>query len=86
MSLGKAASGFSDEVFPDGTVVKKGTKVVYAIFSTGRMESVWGRDCREYKPERWLRDVGFMSESAYKFSTAAMWRSPRTTRWCGRWR
>ncbi|KAL0927223.1 hypothetical protein M5K25_001385 [Dendrobium thyrsiflorum] len=57
-----------DEVFPDGTVLKKGTKLIYAIYSMGRMESIWGKDCREYKPERWLKDGRFISESAYKFS------------------
>ncbi|CAK9162757.1 unnamed protein product [Ilex paraguariensis] len=57
-----------DDVFPDGTVLKKGTKVVYAIYTMGRMEEIWGKDCREYKPERWLRDGRFMSESAYKFT------------------
>ncbi|RRT72726.1 hypothetical protein B296_00034220, partial [Ensete ventricosum] len=57
-----------DDVFPDGTVLKKGTKVIYAIFSMGRMESIWGKDCRDYKPERWLKDGRFMSESAYKFT------------------
>ncbi|KAK8934879.1 Cytochrome P450 86B1 [Platanthera zijinensis] len=57
-----------DEIFPDGTVLKKGTKLLYAIYSMGRMESIWGKDCREYKPERWLRDDRFMSESAYKFA------------------
>uniref|UniRef100_A0A0D9XKV2 Cytochrome P450 n=1 Tax=Leersia perrieri TaxID=77586 RepID=A0A0D9XKV2_9ORYZ len=57
-----------DEVFPDGTVLKKGTKVIYAMYSMGRMESIWGEDCRDYKPERWLRDGRFMSESAYKFT------------------
>ncbi|CAI9097016.1 OLC1v1033302C1 [Oldenlandia corymbosa var. corymbosa] len=57
-----------DDVFPDGTVLKKGTKVIYAIYTMGRMEGIWGKDCREYKPERWLRDGRFMSESAYKFT------------------
>ncbi|XP_027099953.1 cytochrome P450 86B1-like [Coffea arabica] len=57
-----------DDVFPDGTVLKKGTKVVYAIYTMGRMEGVWGKDCRDYKPERWVRDGRFMSESAYKFT------------------
>ncbi|CAN6304791.1 unnamed protein product [Urochloa humidicola] len=57
-----------DEVFPDGTVLRKGTKVIYAMYAMGRMESIWGEDCREYKPERWLRDGRFMSESAYKFT------------------
>ncbi|KAL4389627.1 hypothetical protein HN51_010543 [Arachis hypogaea] len=58
-----------DDTFPDGTVLKKGTKVIYAIYSMGRMEAIWGKDCREFKPERWLRDnARFMSESAYKFT------------------
>ncbi|KAL9241349.1 hypothetical protein vseg_015471 [Gypsophila vaccaria] len=57
-----------EDVFPDGTVLKKGTKVIYAIYAMGRMEAIWGRDCRKYKPERWLRDGRFMSESAYKFT------------------
>ncbi|XP_022743168.1 cytochrome P450 86B1-like [Durio zibethinus] len=57
-----------DDVFPDGTVLKKGTKVIYAIYAMGRMETIWGKDCREYKPERWLRDGRYISESAYKFS------------------
>ncbi|KAL6192326.1 hypothetical protein ACLB2K_033417 [Fragaria x ananassa] len=59
-----------DDVFPDGTILKKGTKVIYAIYSMGRMESIWGKDCREYKPERWLnpKDGRFLSESAYKFT------------------
>ncbi|CAM8979128.1 unnamed protein product [Rhodiola kirilowii] len=57
-----------DDVFPDGTVLKKGTKVVYAMYVMGRMESIWGKDCREYRPERWLRDGRYTSESAYKFT------------------
>ncbi|KAI9170032.1 hypothetical protein LWI28_021393 [Acer negundo] len=57
-----------DDIFPDGTVVKKGTKVIYAIYAMGRMEAIWGKDCREFKPERWLRDGRFISESAYKFT------------------
>ncbi|KAH0695958.1 hypothetical protein KY289_013440 [Solanum tuberosum] len=57
-----------DDVFPDGTVLKKGTKVVYAIYTMGRMEGIWGKDCREYRPERWLRDGRYMSEPAYRFT------------------
>ncbi|XP_050373189.1 cytochrome P450 86B1 isoform X2 [Argentina anserina] len=59
-----------DDVFPDGTVLKKGTKVIYAMYSMGRMESIWGKDCRDFKPERWLnpKDGRFLGESAYKFT------------------
>ncbi|KAJ8759290.1 hypothetical protein K2173_006810 [Erythroxylum novogranatense] len=57
-----------DDIFPDGTELKKGTKVIYAMYAMGRMEAIWGKDCREFKPERWLRESRFMSESAYKFT------------------
>ncbi|XP_015891409.3 cytochrome P450 94A2 [Ziziphus jujuba] len=43
-----------DDVLPDGTVVKKGDKVVYHPYAMGRMENVWGKDWAEYRPERWL--------------------------------
>ncbi|KAG6575715.1 Cytochrome P450 86B1, partial [Cucurbita argyrosperma subsp. sororia] len=57
-----------DDVFPDGTILKKGTKIIYAIYAMGRMEAIWGKDCREFKPERWMKDGRFMSESAYRFT------------------
>ncbi|XP_038899430.1 cytochrome P450 86B1-like [Benincasa hispida] len=57
-----------DDVFPDGTILKKGTKIIYAIYAMGRMEAIWGKDCCEFKPERWMRDGRFMSESAYRFT------------------
>ncbi|KAK2386783.1 cytochrome P450 86A8 [Trifolium repens] len=43
-----------DDVLPDGTVVPAGSTVTYSIYSVGRMKSVWGEDCMEFKPERWL--------------------------------
>uniref|UniRef100_A0A7N0UAA9 Cytochrome P450 n=1 Tax=Kalanchoe fedtschenkoi TaxID=63787 RepID=A0A7N0UAA9_KALFE len=45
-----------DDIFPDGTVVKKGSRILYCIFSMARMESIWGEDCAEFKPERWIKD------------------------------
>lgn len=57
-----------DDIFPDGTELKRGTKVIYAIYAMGRMEAIWGKDCREFRPERWLRDGRYASESAYKFT------------------
>lgn len=43
-----------DDVLPDGTVVPAGSTVTYSIYSVGRMKSVWGEDCMEFKPDRWL--------------------------------
>ena len=58
-----------DVFLSDGTYVKKGSKLLYFIYATNRMESVWGKDCREFKPERWIdRDAGICrKESDYKY-------------------
>ncbi|CAI9087399.1 OLC1v1021456C1 [Oldenlandia corymbosa var. corymbosa] len=60
----------SDDVLPDGTRVPAGSTVTYSIYSMGRMKSIWGDDCMEFKPERWLSPGGDRFEQpkdAYKF-------------------
>uniref|UniRef100_A0A0D6QRG8 Cytochrome P450 n=1 Tax=Araucaria cunninghamii TaxID=56994 RepID=A0A0D6QRG8_ARACU len=57
-----------DDVLPDGSVVKKGWIVDYSIYAMGRMESIWGGDCKEFKPERWFRNGEFVGENPYKFA------------------
>ncbi|KAJ4896878.1 Cytochrome P450 94B3 [Raphanus sativus] len=44
----------NDDVLPDGTRVKKGDKVTYFPYGMGRMENLWGKDCEEFKPNRWF--------------------------------
>ncbi|XP_010244250.1 PREDICTED: cytochrome P450 94C1 [Nelumbo nucifera] len=56
-----------DDVLPDGTVVKRGTRVTYHPYAMGRMEEVWGPDCLEFKPERWLKKGIFWPESPFKY-------------------
>ncbi|RWR97008.1 cytochrome P450 86B1 [Cinnamomum micranthum f. kanehirae] len=56
-----------DDVFPDGTPVKKGDRVFFSIFSMARSEAIWGKDCLEFKPERWIRDGRFASKSQFKY-------------------
>ncbi|KAL2897781.1 Cytochrome P450 94A2 [Bienertia sinuspersici] len=48
----------ANDVLPDGTKVKKGMWVGYLPYVMGRMESIWGRDWAEYRPERWLENTG----------------------------
>lgn len=48
----KAAT--EDNILPDGTFVKKGTRVSYHIYAMGRVENLWGKDWAEFRPERWL--------------------------------
>lgn len=58
----------SDDVLPDGTHVKKGTRVSYHPYAMGRMETIWGPDCLEFKPERWLNSDGvFIPENPFKY-------------------
>jgi fatty acid omega-hydroxylase len=59
----------SDDVLPDGTLVPAGSSVTYSIYSAGRMKSVWGEDCLEFRPERWLSQDGrkFEPQDAFRF-------------------
>ncbi|KAH9567617.1 hypothetical protein CY35_03G035300 [Sphagnum magellanicum] len=57
-----------DDVLPDGTRIPKRTGVMYHPYAMGRMEKLWGADCLEFKPERWLKDGVFVPESPYKFA------------------
>lgn len=56
-----------DDVLPDGTFVPSGTRVTYHQYAMGRMERVWGSDCLEFKPERWLKNGLFTPECPFKY-------------------
>ncbi|KAK8717212.1 hypothetical protein V6N13_044488 [Hibiscus sabdariffa] len=43
-------------------------KVLFNLYSMGRMKSVWGEDCLEFRPERWINERGGIKhEPSYKF-------------------
>ncbi|KAL5818515.1 hypothetical protein ACOSQ4_022357 [Xanthoceras sorbifolium] len=43
-------------------------KILFSMYALGRMKSVWGEDCLEFKPERWiLKKGGIRRNSSYKF-------------------
>lgn len=44
----------ADDVLPNGVKVAKGTPIIFCIYAMGRIEGIWGDDCREFRPERWL--------------------------------
>ncbi|KAL8208686.1 hypothetical protein R6Q57_008098 [Mikania cordata] len=63
-----------NDVMPDGTFVGEGWFVTYHTYAMGRMESVWGKDCGEFRPERWLEEaetgggtVVYRPENPFKF-------------------
>mmetsp|Transcript_120059 Transcript_120059/g.299486 ORF Transcript_120059/g.299486 Transcript_120059/m.299486 type:complete len:554 (+) Transcript_120059:92-1753(+) len=43
-----------DDVWPDGTQVRRGNLAVYNIYGMGRDPDIWGEDAGEFRPERWL--------------------------------
>lgn len=46
------------EALPSGHEVRPGEKVMVSLYAMGRMEAVWGKDCREFRPERWIGEDG----------------------------
>eukprot|EP00249_Psilotum_nudum_P025690 c30477_g1_i1 orf=198-1796(+) len=55
------------DTLPSGISIKKGGRVGISIYAMGRMESLWGKDCLEFKPERWLRGRTFKAEPTIKY-------------------
>ncbi|KNA20822.1 hypothetical protein SOVF_048570 [Spinacia oleracea] len=57
-----------DDIFPDGTKVKKNWFVTYNTYAMGRMESIWGRDCLVFRPERWIDENGlYKPENPFRY-------------------
>ncbi|KAJ0967000.1 hypothetical protein J5N97_023917 [Dioscorea zingiberensis] len=56
-----------DDVLPDGTSVRRGWVVTYSSYAMARLKSIWGEDCMEVKPERWLVDGVYQPTSPFKY-------------------
>ncbi|KGN59117.1 cytochrome P450 94C1 [Cucumis sativus] len=57
----------NDDILPDGTFVRRGTRVSYHPYAMGRMEQIWGTNCLEFNPERWLKNNIFCPENPFKY-------------------
>ncbi|KAI8376493.1 cytochrome P450 [Radiomyces spectabilis] len=51
-----------DDVWPDGTIIRKGDYVLWSTYSAGRSEAIWGSDAKLFKPERWLTEDGTLQK------------------------
>lgn len=43
---------------PSGHCVEKNTRLTMCLHAVGRMTWVWGKDCNEFRPERWITEEG----------------------------
>ncbi|XVF82660.1 hypothetical protein PTKIN_Ptkin16aG0066400 [Pterospermum kingtungense] len=58
----------NSDVLPDGTFIGKGWFFTYHTYAMGRMEAIWGKNCNEYLPERWLDENGnYKQENPFRF-------------------
>ncbi|KAJ4715546.1 Cytochrome P450 family protein [Melia azedarach] len=56
------------DVLPSGRHVSLTTKILFFMYAMGRMKSIWGEDCLEFKPVRWISENGRIKhEPSYKF-------------------
>ncbi|XAR73282.1 hypothetical protein NMG60_11007199 [Bertholletia excelsa] len=56
------------DVLPTGHRVHPQMKILFPLYAMGRMKFIWGEDCMEYKPERWISERGTVKhEPSYKF-------------------
>ncbi|KMT15242.1 hypothetical protein BVRB_3g063510 [Beta vulgaris subsp. vulgaris] len=57
-----------DDILPSGTKIKKDWFVTYHTYAMGRMESIWGKDCLEFRPERWIDENGlYKADNPFRF-------------------
>ncbi|KAJ0977876.1 hypothetical protein J5N97_013350 [Dioscorea zingiberensis] len=57
------------DILPSGHRVHRRRMVLFSLYAMGRMESIWGKDCMEFRPERWISDISgkIRHEPAYKY-------------------
>ncbi|KAK6133092.1 hypothetical protein DH2020_033131 [Rehmannia glutinosa] len=61
-------SPVESDTLPSGHFIGKNSKLIISFYSVGRTERIWGKDCLEFKPERWISSRGGIKhEPSYKF-------------------
>ncbi|KAL5743238.1 hypothetical protein ACOSQ2_026354 [Xanthoceras sorbifolium] len=56
-----------DEILPDGTFIGEGWFITYHVYAMGRTEAIWGENCNEFVPERWLENGIYRQENPFRY-------------------
>ncbi|XWS30406.1 hypothetical protein CRYUN_Cryun24cG0114700 [Craigia yunnanensis] len=65
------------DILPCGHPVDRGPRILISMYSVGIIKEIWGKDCLEFKPERWFSEKGdIIHVPSYKFP--AFGSGPRT--------
>ncbi|XP_057531007.1 alkane hydroxylase MAH1-like [Amaranthus tricolor] len=64
----EAKNPLKQDILPSGHHVGPNTQIIFNLYAMGRMKSIWGDDCNDFKPERWISEKGvFRYQPSYKF-------------------
>ncbi|KAK9063964.1 hypothetical protein SSX86_017836 [Deinandra increscens subsp. villosa] len=64
----QAKAPLQPDILPSGKRVSPNNTIILSFYSMGRMKSIWGEDCMEFKPERWISTGGgIIHQPSYKF-------------------
>ncbi|KAI7886269.1 cytochrome P450, partial [Lichtheimia hyalospora FSU 10163] len=55
---GNVKVALEDDIWPDGTRIRKGDAVCWSPYAQGRSTEIWGPDAKQLKPERWINEQG----------------------------
>uniref|UniRef100_A0A7N0RFH2 Cytochrome P450 n=1 Tax=Kalanchoe fedtschenkoi TaxID=63787 RepID=A0A7N0RFH2_KALFE len=66
------------DILPSGHRVSGDGEVVFSVYAMGRMEEIWGADCLEFRPERWLAESGGITRVPSSKYISAFSAGPRT--------
>ncbi|KAK9117643.1 hypothetical protein Sjap_016590 [Stephania japonica] len=56
------------DILPSAHTVHPKSRILISLYAMGRMEEIWGKDCLQFKPERWIsRDGRIKYQPPYKF-------------------
>ena len=66
------------DILPSGHHIKPKTKILFSLYALGRMSEVWGKDCLEFKPERWINSENGKIKHVPSYKFLAFNAGPRT--------